>query len=867
MQTTHAPLTSSTPVRWRGLRILLLVAALASAAAGQYWLSIRHVALWSAPAWMAALVCFILLYILGRDARELPSPNDGAGSRYAQWGWLALVLAVGVFFTVFRLNQFPPGLNHDAAYEGLYAIRILNGLPYTPYTPEAWGRETFTFYLRALSVLLLGPTRLAVTLPSTVAGIFILPFFFVWARKMFGARFGLMATLLLGVSGWHLVFSRTGWRSDFQPLFMTITCCFFIRGMDTGRALDFALSGIGLAAALNTYNGARLFPLLFPLWLVAVLLQSWHWRGFLRQYWHGLLSMAVAFGIAVAPLAWYAVHNWEVFQGRAHALAGASTLVGALKVTALLFNYRGNGDDFFIDTPALEYPAAIFLAFGILWGLARIRDERVQFLLLGLVINAAPGLVSKPNMNRDIGTMPFVYFFAALGAMFFATQIRRLIPRVGHVLALAFLVVAGASALQATFAQYVGQHRRAVWGYYPETTVLGNYIKTLVPQYNIWVGGANFPRDALTYLSYTGQVDPMQRNYTWLDDVTVLLQMSPGLAASKGLAFVLATNEEPSRTVLRELEQRYPQHQVVDVRYPEENGPVFARALLVSPETATETPAPATAPKPAEPPTPIGQVHQPRGVAATGNGHVFVCDFGNNRIQEFGRDLNPVRQWGGSGQTPGRFNQPCGVAVDPAGQVFVADTWNHRVQVFSAEGNFVRAMAADFYGPRGIAADANGSVFVADTGNNRIVRLSATGQKEKEWGGKGSEPGRFLEPVGLAVDGTGQVYVCDNGNGRLQTFTRDGELVSQFPVPGWQSGVYSEPYVTLDPRGNIWVTVPSAKEVRSYDRAGKLLRTITGQGTGGVTFDTPIGIAYSTAARELIVADLADRVVRIPDSR
>jgi hypothetical protein len=46
-----------------------------------------------------------------------------------------------------------------------------------------------------------------------------------------------------------------------------------------------------------------------------------------------------------------------------------------------------------------------------------------------------------------------------------------------------------------------------------------------------------------------------------------------------------------------------------------------------------------------------------------------------------------------------------------------------------------------------------------------------------------------------------------------------------------------------------------------------LLRTITGQGTAGVTFDTPIGIAYSTAAREVIVADLADRVVRIPDSR
>jgi len=146
------------------------------------------------------------------------------------------------------------------------------------------------------------------------------------------------------------------------------------------------------------------------------------------------------------------------------------------------------------------------------------------------------------------------------------------------------------------------------------------------------------------------------------------------------------------------------------------------------------------------------------------------------------------------------------------------------------------------------------------------VRFSAAGQKEKEWGGKGSEPGRFIEPVGITVDAAGQVYVCDNGNGRLQVFDRDGRFLSQFAVPGWESKVYSEPHVTLDARGTIWVTVPGAKEVRSYNRSGKVLRTITGRSAGGAAFETPMGIAYNAAARELIVTDLENRLVRIRDA-
>ena len=58
-------------------------------------------------------------------------------------------------------------------------------------------------------------------------------------------------------------------------------------------------------------------------------------------------------------------------------------------------------------------------------------------------------------------------------------------------------------------AQYLGPQPRRIWGYYPETTVIGRFMKTLVPGYKIFIGDTPyFPRDALTFLSYQGEGDP-----------------------------------------------------------------------------------------------------------------------------------------------------------------------------------------------------------------------------------------------------------------------------------------------------------------------------------------------------------------------
>lgn len=856
--------TSSSPAhRW--LRLLLVLVTLGSACLGQYSLSIQFAKAWAAAGWAAAAVAFLLLYWLGRDGHPLPSAREQDLSRRTEWILLATVLAIGVFFKLYKLSEFPPGLNHDAAWEGQYAISILRGAPYTPYISAAWGRETLTFYFRAVSVWLFGPVPLAVYGPSVIAGILVLPFLYFWARNMFGVRTALLVTWMLGVSGWSLVFSRSGWRSDFQPLFTAITCCFFVRGMRTRSAIDFALAGLGLAATVNVYNAARTFPLLFALWLPIVVLQSWHWRGFWRRYGKGLLAMAITFAVAVAPLAWYAYNNWTKFQGRANFLVGSQPYVANLKKTLLMFHYWANGDDFFTTTPGLEFWAAIFLVFGLLWCLLRIRDERAQFVLLGLALGLLPGYISNPNMNRNIGAMPFVYFLSGLGILFFLRELAQLIPRAGNVLAAGFGIAVSIAAAVATYAQYLGPNHRSVWGFYPETTVVGRYMATVLPKHRVWVGGANFPRDTLIFLSYQGG-DPMEAHFTWVEDVTALMRAARIPPGQKGLAFILAT-DGPGPVVFAELQRRYPSHKMVDLRHPPETGRVFARALLVPPvgEEATTEAEDDTAP-PAELPndaaTPPGKLQEPRGVTVLSDGTIVVCDFGNNRLQMFDRQQRFIKLIGHGGEGAAEFKQPGAVAVGPGDEFFVADTWNHRVQVFAKDGTFKRQWLGSFFSPRGIAVDAQGNVLIADSGHNRVARFNVNGDKLGEWDGSANS-GRFQEPIGIATGADGRVYVSDVGNGRLQIFTREGKGAGGFKVDGWLSQAYSEPHIAIDPSQRIWVTVPARREIRAYDSKGKLLKTISNSSHQQARFGMPMGIAYDAGSKTLVVTDLGGEIFRV----
>jgi DNA-binding beta-propeller fold protein YncE len=75
-----------------------------------------------------------------------------------------------------------------------------------------------------------------------------------------------------------------------------------------------------------------------------------------------------------------------------------------------------------------------------------------------------------------------------------------------------------------------------------------------------------------------------------------------------------------------------------------------------------------------------GQLSYPYDLILDGRGHLYVCEFGNHRVQKFTLDGQLVGGWGKRGREPGQLSNPWALAQDGQGRIYVLDTYNHRVQ-------------------------------------------------------------------------------------------------------------------------------------------------------------------------------------------
>lgn len=178
---------------------------------------------------------------------------------------------------------------------------------------------------------------------------------------------------------------------------------------------------------------------------------------------------------------------------------------------------------------------------------------------------------------------------------------------------------------------------------------------------------------------------------------------------------------------------------------------------------------------------------------------LFVADgYVNRRVIVFDAETGKFkRMWGAygnapddrvsnaprfSGPTPQQFNTVHGVRVSRDGHVYVADRLNNRVQIFSVAGKFEREFfierATQLLGTAfsiGFSEDAaQNYLYVADAGNGRVHLFERQTLKEVgSFGRIGRYAGQFIFLHNLAVDSHGNVYTAEVGNGRrVQKFMR-----------------------------------------------------------------------------------------------
>ena len=411
---------------------------------------------------------------------------------------MVVVTLLGFFLRVQRLDIVPPAFSFGEAARAVGAMDILQG-NHALVSETLRGMTTLFMYLTAGAFGLLGirvvAQRFLVAFLSTLA----VPLTYLFARQLFRSQgerratmVGMLAALGLATSYWYVHFSRIGLEVSLIPVVMLL--CFIVlwRGMTTGRAGYFALSGAFLGLGIYVDPVLCALPVLLGLFVIYVwvlpplnppLEGGEMGRGCLeggdgcdpprssleggrnllclgpprgkRWGWVCVLAFVLGAAVVCAPLAVYfsghpgefVWRGMEAFFLRPDIHHGDP--VGALwrGVTGNVLTFGFTGDPSaaanFPGRPILDMSMAVAFWGGVALSLYRFRQAPYAFCVLwwGTMFLSAALLPDRvPNHARLMVVAPVTYIFPAL-AIDWAWQKARRRVRQGARLALVVLMV------------------------------------------------------------------------------------------------------------------------------------------------------------------------------------------------------------------------------------------------------------------------------------------------------------------------------------------------------------------------------------------------------------------------------------------
>jgi len=387
--------------------------------------------------WTAALILLLLgTWLIGAVGRGSPRAAtaltlwpDSLQNHWLEIAAFLLIFALAIFLRTYRLNSIPPGIYVDETNGALDSLYILEGRDVSPFGTGWYGTPNGFLYYMAGIFKLFGANWLSLKLVSLIAAILTVPAVYLLGRLMFGPLAGLSAMLLIAVSRWHLSMSRWGWNETAPPLFQVLATFFLIRGLRDRRALDYALSGLLTGLSIYTYLSARLAA-------ATLLLYILYWifsdpsgiRSALRRSWLGLVILAVAAIVAVAPIAVTYITDSFTFNNRVSEISvfrdirdqgSLAPLTQNIGDILKFFHQAGDlqGKHNLPREPMTDPITGLLFAVGVAYAILNWRDQRHVLLLIWLVLGLAGSFLSShsesPQSYRALTALPAVVLLAA----------------------------------------------------------------------------------------------------------------------------------------------------------------------------------------------------------------------------------------------------------------------------------------------------------------------------------------------------------------------------------------------------------------------------------------------------------------------
>lgn len=387
-----------------------------------------------------------------------------------EWLGLCLIIAMALFFRLWRLAAVPPGLHYDEAIDLRQAFRILAGEHFL-YATEGWGREAMFYYGVAGVLTFIGSNLLALRVTAVLFSLGSLLAAFFFARRWFGPLVAWLTAVWLAINYWPVSTARVGVRNITLPFAFGLAVWAFAWAWDKqtegtvwqNRA-RYAFAGMLLGLSLYTYQPARFLPFLFVGFLGYLFL--WH-RPLFQAQWPAFGLFFVAMVVTAVPLALTILTSPPAEADRAWTIEPLTQLLAGHPQLALenglatlkMFTFHGDplvaynvpGRPVFV--PAW---ASLFFYAGLAIALWRWRQPRYAFLLLWLPVALLPTILttSAPHFNRTITAQTAVFLLAALPVEFFVQFLATQAPTGVALLPIAVAGLALTQTAQATWHDY-----------------------------------------------------------------------------------------------------------------------------------------------------------------------------------------------------------------------------------------------------------------------------------------------------------------------------------------------------------------------------------------------------------------------------
>ena len=246
------------------------------------------------------------------------------------------------------------------------------------------------------------------------------------------------------------------------------------------------------------------------------------------------------------------------------------------------------------------------------------------------------------------------------------------------------------------------------------------------------------------------------------------------------------------------------------------------------------------------------QLDDLRCVYVDANDTVYVCDTGNERIQQWLQNApsGTTVAGGSQGMGPSQLNSPLGLTFDQNGYLYVVDSDNCRVQRFqppstigvTVAGGSCGSGSAQLKKPANMVVDSNGTLYVTDLDNKRVMKYTAGFVTGSVAFGGGSS---FDKPYGIAFrnDSSNQIYVGDTAGETVELWT----VGASTPTTTLVSNGIEPTTIAVDRYGNVYVSDRQGQQIKMFCNGSSTVRTVVGSASGTTpSLTDPIGIALDS---------------------